>query len=196
MKHYPLVRGIPNLVKAAHAPRHTAKARTRHPHLPESVEANIEQAQPPLALTKFQKCVKFRVHFSKQVAVLYSHGVGLQVVGANGFNPPLIEYHRNVLLGTGNLQAQRIRKTQQAVNEFCVHKTTCGVFHPQAAEGCRITSWTECRLCTRQGCCQCGQCSPTWSRSSCPFRAEIQPCHHSGGGRCSRSPSNGIHSPY
>lgn len=122
MEHYPFIRGVPNLVKAAHTPRHTTEARTRHPHLPKAIKADVEEGQSPLTVTKFQKCVKFGVHFSKQVTVLYRFGMGLQLIGADGFNPTLVQYHRNVLLGTGNLQAQGIRKTQKTMNLFRVHK--------------------------------------------------------------------------
>ena len=136
MEHYPFVCGVPNLVKAAHTPRHTAETRTRHTHLSKAIEANIEQGQPPLTITKFQKCVKFGVHFSKQVTMLYRFGVGLQLIGADGFNPTLIQYHRNVLLGTRNLQAQGIRNPQQPMNLFRVHKKRLeGYFTRKAQRG-------------------------------------------------------------
>jgi len=83
--------------------------------MPETVEPHIEQHKPAAAVTKFQKCVKFRVHFPEQVTVLNCHGMGLQLVGANGFNPPLVQNDGNVLLGAWNLQAQGIRQAEQTL---------------------------------------------------------------------------------
>jgi hypothetical protein len=121
VKQNTLVSGVPNLVKTPHAPRHTAEARTGHTHLSKPIEANIEKGESPLALSEFQKCVKFGVHFTKQVAVLQGFGVGLQLICADGFNSALVQNNGDVLLGTGNLQAQGVRNPQQTLNLFRVH---------------------------------------------------------------------------
>jgi len=121
VKQNTLVSGVPNLVKAPHAPRHTAEARTGHTHLSKPIEANIEKGESPLALSEFQKCIKFGVHFTKQVAVLQGFGVGLQLIRTDGFNSALVQNNGDVLLGTGNLQAQGVRNSQQTLNLFRVH---------------------------------------------------------------------------
>ena len=183
MEHYPFVCGVPNLVKAAHTPRHTAETRTRHTHLSKAIEANIEQGQPPLTITKFQKCVKFGVHFSKQVTMLYRFGVGLQLIGADGFNPTLIQYHRNVLLGTRNLQAQGIRNPQQPMNLFRVHKNALRDISPARRKGVQITSCRECKTYSLQDRSRCGQCLPTPNQYASLHRAQspIDPHPHGGG---------------
>jgi hypothetical protein len=121
VKQNTLVSGVPNLIKHSHAPRHTAEARTGHTHLPKPIETNIEKSESPLALSEFQKCVKFGVHFAKQVTVLHGFGVGLQLIRTDGFDPAFVQNDRNVLLGTRNLQAQRVRNPQQTLNLFRVH---------------------------------------------------------------------------
>ena len=121
MQHYTFVCGVPNFIKTAHAPRHTPSTRTRHSHLPKPIKSNIEQDHAFGLAVQFQKCIKFGVHFSKQVSVLHCHWMGLEGIGSDGFNPSLVQHNTNVLFWTGNTQTQGVSNTKQTMNLFCVH---------------------------------------------------------------------------
>jgi hypothetical protein len=45
----------------------------------------------------------------------------LQLIRTDGFNSALVQNNGDVLLGTGNLQAQGVRNSQQTLNLFRVH---------------------------------------------------------------------------
>jgi hypothetical protein len=121
VQHYAFVRGVPNLVKTAYTPRHTPRTRTRHSHLPKPIESDVEQDHAFGLALKFQKCIKFRVHFPKQVSVLHCHRMGLDDVCTNGFNASLVQHNADVLFWTGNVQAHGVRNAKQTLNLFCVH---------------------------------------------------------------------------
>ena len=121
MQHYAFVGGIPNLFKTAHTPRHTPRTRTRHSHLPKPIKSNIKQDHAFGLAMQFQECIKFGVHFSKQVSVLHCHWMGLDGIGSNRFNPSLVQHNTNVLFRTRNPQTQGIRNTKKTMNLFCVH---------------------------------------------------------------------------
>ena len=121
MQHYTFVCGVPNLVKTAHTPRHTPCTRTSHSHLPKPIKSNIKQDHAFGLAMQSQECIKFGVHFSKQVSVLHCHWMGLDGIGSNRFNPSLVQHNTNVLFRTRNTQTQGIRNTKQTMNLFCVH---------------------------------------------------------------------------
>ena len=123
MKHYTLICGVPYLRKRSVAPRHTPFARSCHPHLPQTVEADIEQDQISLRGVQFQKCVQFGVHFFKHVPLFFCHRVSLEPILTHRNNFSLTQNQRDVLFLSPDAQAQGISVFQEALNSFCVHNS-------------------------------------------------------------------------